>query len=121
MKLGHIGIPVKDIQKSKTFYDAIASHIGMNCIESQNSFVGYGSKDSYEYYIHTGKSATSGIHICFEVDTKEQVQTFYDNGLLSGGMDNGAPGIREDYSPTYYAAFLLDPDGNNIEVLFRGK
>lgn len=121
MKLGHIGIPVKDIQKSKEFYDAIASHIGLKCIDSHDDFVGYGSHDSYEFYIHTGRSAISGIHICFEVDTKEQAHAFYDSGLSAGGIDNGAPGIREDYSPTYYAAFLLDPDENNIEVLFRGK
>lgn len=121
MKLGHIGLPVKDIQTSKKFYDAIAPHIGLNCLDTYDDFVGYGSNDSYEFYIHTGKSAISGIHICFEVDTKNQVQAFYDKGLLSGGKDNGAPGIRENYSPTYYAAFLLDPDGNNIEVLFLGE
>lgn len=121
MKLGHIGIPVRDIQNSKEFYDAIASYLGLHCISAKDHFVGYGSDDSYEFYIHTDKSAISGLHICFEVDSKKQVQAFYRDGLTAGGQDNGAPGIREDYSPTYFAAFLLDPDGNNIEALFRGN
>jgi catechol 2,3-dioxygenase-like lactoylglutathione lyase family enzyme len=121
MKLGHIGLPVKDIQIAKTFYDGIASYIGVHCIDAHDDFVGYGSNDSYEFYIHTGRSAISGIHICFEAENKEQVKAFYDSGLSAGGIDNGAPGIRKNYDPTYYAAFLLDPDGNNIEVVFFEK
>ena len=58
----------------------------------------------------------SGVHLCFSVDTKEQVASFYKSALAAGGTDNGAPGIRKNYSPTYYAAFVLDPDGNNIEA-----
>ena len=119
MKLGHIGLPVKDIQASKRFYDAVVPHIGLHGIDAHDDFVGYGSRDSYELYIHAGRPAISGVHVCIEVDTKEQVRAFYDDGLSAGGIDNGAPGIRVDYGPTYYAAFLLDPDGNNIEVLCR--
>lgn len=71
MTLGHIGLPVQDIQTSKKFYDAIAPYIGLKCIDIYDDFVGYGSKHSYEFYIHTGRPAISGIHMCFEVDTKE--------------------------------------------------
>ena len=119
MKLGHIGIPVKNIQVSKTFYDAVSPSVGLKLIDAWDDFVGYGEDDSYLFYLHTGRAATSGLHLCFEVDTKEQVQKFYEAGLGAGGKDNGAPGIRENYSPTYYAAFVLDPDGNNIEALCR--
>lgn len=119
MKLGHIGLPVSDIEKAKAFYDAIGPTIGMKQLADHDDFVGYGSDDSYEFYIHTGKPGVSGLHVCFEVDSKEAVQSFYDAGLAAGGADNGSPGIREDYSPTYYAAFIIDPDGNNIEAVCR--
>ena len=119
MKLGHIGLPVADIKKAKAFYDAIAPSVRLKRLADHEDFVGYGSKDSYEFYIHTGKAGVSGLHVCFEVDTREQVQTFYDAGLAAGGSDNGSPGIREDYGPTYYAAFVLDPDGNNLEAVCR--
>jgi len=119
MKLGHIGLPVQEISRSKRFYDAIAESIGLKQLADHDDFVGYGSDDSYEFYIHTGKVAVSGLHVCFEAESKDQVDEFYNIALAAGGVDNGAPGIREDYSPTYYAAFVYDPDGNNIEVVCR--
>ncbi len=120
MKLGHIGLPVSDIEKAKAFYDAIASSVGFEPIDTHDGFVGYGIEDSYEFYLHTGKPGITGLHVCFEVDTKEAVDDFYRKALSAGGKDNGAPGIREDYGPKYYAAFVLDPDGNNIEAVFHG-
>lgn len=120
MKLGHIGLPVDDIAIAQKFYDAIAPTLGLNQLAVHDDFVGYGSDDSYEFYIHNGKAGISGLHICFEVDSKEAVETFYKAGLEAGGSDNGAPGIREDYSPTYYAAFVIDHAGNNIEAVYRG-
>ena len=120
MQLGHIGLPVSDIEKASVFYDAIADIIGLKKLAKHDDFVGYGSNDSYEFYIHTGKPGIRGLHICFKVTSKTAVQEFYEAGLAHGGTDNGAPGIREDYSPTYYAAFVTDPDGNNIEAVFRG-
>lgn len=119
MKIGHIGLPVKDIVNAKVFYDAIAPSIGLKLIDAHDDFVGYGSDDSYEFYLHTDTGVVNGLHICFEVETKENVDAFYEAALKAGGKDNGAPGIREDYSPTYYAAFVFDPDGNNIEAVCR--
>ncbi len=120
MKLGHIGLPVSDLAKAKTFYDAVAPIIGLELIDASDSFVGYGADDSYEFYLHTGKAGITGLHICFEVDSKEAVDAFHREGLKAGGKDNGAPGIRDDYSPTYYASFLFDTDGNNIEAVYHG-
>ena len=116
MKLGHIGIPVKDIAASKTFYDAIAPHVGLKLLDAHHDFVGYGENATYDVYVHTGKVPVSGVHLCFSVDTKEQVESFHKSALAAGGTDNGTPGIRKHYSPAYYAAFVLDPDGNNIEA-----
>lgn len=121
MKLGHIGLPVGDIKKAETFYDAIASTIGLQKINSHDDFVGYGSNGSYAFYLHTERDAVTGLHVCFEVGAKEDVNAFYDAGLAHGGKDNGGPGIREQYSPDYYAAFVIDPDGNNIEALYRAE
>ena len=121
MKLGHVGIPVKNQAASKAFYDAIAPHVGLEFVDEEDGFVGYGHGKTYEFYIHTDKPGLSGLHICFEVDTKEAVDNFHKAAMEAGGTDNGAPGIREAYSPTYYAAFVLDPNENNIEALFRSK
>jgi catechol 2,3-dioxygenase-like lactoylglutathione lyase family enzyme len=119
MRLGHIGLPIKDQQASKAFYDAVAPHIGLELVKEKEGFVGYGNNGRYEFYIHTNKPAVAGLHLCFEVDTKEAVDAFHAAALQAGGTDNGAPGIRADYSPTYYAAFVIDPNGNNIEALCR--
>lgn len=120
MQLGHIGLPVKDIQASKAFYDAITPHVGLTLIDAHDDFVGYGEDDSYRFYVHTGRIPSSGSHVCFEVGSQDTVRAFYDAGLRAGGKDNGAPGIRGGYSPTYFAAFVLDPDGNNIEAVCTG-
>jgi catechol 2,3-dioxygenase-like lactoylglutathione lyase family enzyme len=120
MKLGHIGLPVADIAVAQKFYDAVAPTLSLNQLAVHDDFVGYGSENSYEFYIHTGKTGVSGLHICFEVNSQEAVEAFYKASLEAGGTDNGAPGVREDYSPTYYAAFVLDPDGNNNEAVYRG-
>jgi catechol 2,3-dioxygenase-like lactoylglutathione lyase family enzyme len=119
MKLGHIGLPIKDLKASKAFYDAIAPHIGLELLREKDGFVGYGNDKRYEFYIYMDKPAVTGLHLCFEVDTKQAVNAFHAAALQAGGVDNGAPGIRVDYSPTYYAAFVIDPNGNNIEALCR--
>lgn len=120
MKLGHIGIPVTNLKASKDFYDAIISSIGLEKIDEGEESVRYGENGSARFYIHRRSEAINGIHVCFEVDNEEEVDNFYNNALAAGGTDNGAPDIRHNYSPTYYAAFVLDPDNNNIEAVFRG-
>lgn len=120
MKLGHIGIPVQNLTASKRFYDAIVAAVGLELLDESDTSVRYGEDGSARLYIHTRSKAAGNIHLCFDVNSKEQVDAFYEAALAAGGADHGAPGIREDYSPTYYAAFVLDPDGNNIEAVFRG-
>jgi len=119
MKLGHIGLPVKDLSSSKKFYDSIIESIGLEFIDESETSVRYGEAGSARYYLHTRSSPVASIHVCFDVESREQVDNFYQAALKNGGRDHGAPGIRVDYSPTYYAAFVIDPDGNNIEVVFR--
>lgn len=120
MKLGHIGLPVADINKAKSFYDAITPHIGLEFIDANDSSARYGEEGSARLYMHTRAPGVTNVHICFDVESQESVDAFYTSALANGGTDHGEPDIRSDYSPTYYAAFVLDPDGNNIEAVFRG-
>ena len=121
MKFGHIGIPVTDLEKSQKFYDAITPHIGLESISrGEVGNVRYGEDGNTRLYVHTRNPGVTNVHICFDVESQAAVDAFHADALAAGGTDHGAPGIREDYSPTYYAAFVLDPDGNNIEAVWRG-
>ena len=119
MKLGHIGIPVQDLTVSQKFYDAITPLLDLKCIDHSQTSVRYGKDGSARLYIHTRQPALTHLHLCFDVPSREAVDAFYAAALENGGTDHGAPGVREDYSPTYYAAFVLDPDGNNLEAVCR--
>lgn len=120
MKLGHIGIPVQDIKASKQFYDAITPLLGLERIDrGEANNVRYGEDGSTRLYIHTRQPSLTNLHLCFNVLNRKNVDEFYETALANGGTDHGAPGIRTDYSPTYYAAFVLDPDGNNLEAVCR--
>ena len=120
MKLGHIGIPVGDLEASKQFYDAIVPFLKLERVDrGEEGNVRYGEDGSTRLYIHTRAEGLTNLHLCLDVASREDVDAFFAAGLTAGGTDHGAPGIRPDYSPTYYAAFLLDPDGNNIEAVCR--
>jgi len=119
MKFAHLGFEVEDIERSKKFYDPIMEGLGLIRKHDSEKQVRY-CTDSRTFFYFNKKDYVSGpFHIAFEVDTEEEVDTFYAAALENGGKDNGAPGIREDYSPTYYAAFVIDPDGHNLEVVKR--
>lgn len=120
MQLGHIGIPVADLEKSRRFYDAITPHVDLEFLDASETSARYGEDGSARFYVHTRAAGVTNVHVCFDVASQAAVDAFYAAGLAAGGTDHGAPGIRADYSPTYYAAFLLDPDRNNIEAVFRG-
>lgn len=110
--IDHIGIHVSDLQRSKTFYFAVLDALGKSD--------GFGTDDSCfyfdEFYVAADGAPVTNLHIAFQADSIEQVQTFYQAGLDAGGKDNGQPGYRS-YHDSYYAAFVLDPDGNNIEAV----
>ncbi len=110
--IDHIGFGVSNLERSKAFYVAILSALGKSD--------GYGGDDSGfyfdEFYVAQRDSAVTNLHLAFQADSIDQVHAFYQAGLDAGGRDNGPPGYRE-YHDCYYAAFLLDPDGNNIEAV----
>lgn len=119
--IDHIQLVVRDLQASERFYTAVMSVLGIPVLSTDN---GYFIAD--ELTVSSADSATaSGAltgrhHLAFQAKDRETVDAFYSAALAHGGRDNGAPGIRA-YHPGYYAAFALDPDGNNIEVVYQGE
>lgn len=119
MEFGHIGFEVSDLQKSKAFYQPVMDVLGLKLKHESDNQVRWGTDERTVFYCNKKDYVSGPFHIAFEVDTREEVDAFYQAAIQGGGEDNGAPGVREDYSPTYYAAFVIDPDGNNFEVVCR--
>lgn len=114
----HIGFKVHDLAASIRFYAAALAPLGHVLGSSDESSAGLGPKEGSALWLSAGKPANGdGIHVAFRAGSRAAVDAFHENGLKAGGRDNGAPGLRADYSPTYYAAFLIDPDGNNVEAV----
>ncbi len=119
--IAHIGFTVKDIEKTRAMYTKALAPLGLSIQMEGGGFVGYGKEGNNFLWLgapnekHT--TVPTDIHICFSASTRSAVDEFYKAGLDAGFTDNGAPGIREMYAPNYYAAFLFDNDGNNIEAV----
>ena len=113
----HIGLKVKDVGASVRFYKAALAPLG-HVID--DSGTGFGPPGEAGLWLYGGARAKGSTHVAFRAKDKGAVDRFYQAGLKAGGSDNGKPGLRTDYSPTYYAAFLIDPDGNNVEAVFMG-
>lgn len=114
----HIGLHAKDAKASQAFYVAALKPLGykVNAEFPEWNVVGMGESDKSDFWISGGGTGTS-THIAFGAKSHAEVDAFYEAAIAAGGKDNGKPGLRTDYSPTYYAAFVLDLDGNNIEVV----
>jgi catechol 2,3-dioxygenase-like lactoylglutathione lyase family enzyme len=111
--LDHVHLRVADLDASRRFYEGALAPLGIPVRGGEHAF----SAD--ELYVSTDGPVTTGLHFAFQAADKETVQRFYDAALAAGGSDNGAPGERT-YHPGYYAAFVLDPDGNNVEAVYHG-
>jgi catechol 2,3-dioxygenase-like lactoylglutathione lyase family enzyme len=112
----HIGLKVKEIDVSARFYEAALAPLGHVLCSRDAAGAGLGPKGEPALWLSKG-AAASGAHVAFRAQDRAAVDRFYKEGLKAGGRDNGRPGLRADYSPTYYAAFLIDPDGNNVEAV----
>jgi catechol 2,3-dioxygenase-like lactoylglutathione lyase family enzyme len=114
----HIGLKVKDLPTSVSFYAAALAALGHELCSKDASSASFGSAHTPALWLSPGTAATGcGVHIGFRATDRRAVDRFHEDGLKAGGRDNGRPGLRTDYGPGYYAAFLLDPDGNNIEAV----
>lgn len=114
----HLGIKVRDLATSIRFYEAALAPLGHVLGSHDDSYAGIGPADAPALWLYAAKGGQGpGTHIAFRAASHEAVDAFYKAGLKAGASDNGGPGPRPDYSPTYYAAFLIDPDGNNVEAV----
>jgi catechol 2,3-dioxygenase-like lactoylglutathione lyase family enzyme len=115
--LDHVSLPVRRFAAARKFYEAALGAIGMKVNMEFGDAVGMGSRTQKIFWLVKHAKAVGGAHFAFAVKHREEVHAFHLAALAAGGTDHGAPGPRPDYGPTYYAAFVLDPEGNNIEVV----
>jgi catechol 2,3-dioxygenase-like lactoylglutathione lyase family enzyme len=114
----HLGLHVKDLKASVRFYEAALGALGHVLCSQDANGAGLGPKGEPALWLYVdGGTRRPGVHVAFRARNRAAVDKFYEAGVKAGGKDNGKPGLRADYSPTYYAAFLTDPDGNNVEAV----
>jgi len=123
--LDHVGFAVADAERSHAFYEQALAPLGIGPImsftpeqtESGGTAHGFGSNGKPYFWFGDNERVGEGNHVAFAVATRAEVDAFYAAALAAGGRDNGAPGLRPHYHQTYYGAFVLDPDGHNIEAV----
>lgn len=118
--IDHVGYAVGDVEASATFYDAALAPLGItrmaDIAHPGGRVLGYGAEDP-QFWINSGDALRDRVHVAFAAATRARVDAFYRAAIAAGGRDNGEPGLRPQYHENYYAAFVLDPDGHNIEAV----
>jgi catechol 2,3-dioxygenase-like lactoylglutathione lyase family enzyme len=119
--IDHLGIPVSDILASRLFYEAALGPLGYRVMGEETNGLGNNivlmGVEEVDFVIADGESVSEGVHYAFRAGSRAAVDRFHAAALAAGGKDNGAPGIRKNYHPNYYAAFVIDPDGMNVEAV----
>ena len=122
--LDHIGFSVADLARSRAFYVAALAPLGYGPVmdvtrEQTGGYegTGFGSPGRPQFWIGTGENRSGPVHVALVASDRAAVDAFHGAALAAGGIDNGAPGLRPHYHPNYYGAFVLDPDGHNIEAV----
>jgi catechol 2,3-dioxygenase-like lactoylglutathione lyase family enzyme len=118
--IDHLSLGVRDLATSRRFYDAALAPLGYRCLSEGPSSLGYGCDAAMLWLLATDHPVAadprSGLHVCFSARDAAAVDAFHAAALAHGGRDHGAPGLRADYGPKYYAAFVTDPDGYRLEA-----
>jgi catechol 2,3-dioxygenase-like lactoylglutathione lyase family enzyme len=112
--IDHVHLRVRDLEASRRFYRAALEAVGREITREAEWFF-----NADELFVTADAEPTAGLHLAFQATDRETVHRFHDAALAAGGRDNGAPGERQ-YHPGYYAAYVLDPDGNNVEAVYHG-
>ena len=122
--IDHTGYSVTDPAKSRRFYELALAPLGYQVLrEVPTQFtggkvvLGFGVPPKPDFWINEGTPQTPRVHLAFRAENRAQVDAFYAAAIAAGGTDNGKPGPRPHYHPDYYGAFVLDPDGHNVEVV----
>ena len=122
--LDHVSLPVSDLVKAKAFYTAALAPLGVSIVMTVPAsvtgtfdYLGFGKNQKPDFWVAQKFKVTPPLHIAFAADTRAEVDAFYAAAIAAGAADNGPPGLRPMYHPGYYGAFVLDPDGHNIEAV----
>jgi catechol 2,3-dioxygenase-like lactoylglutathione lyase family enzyme len=129
MVFDHVSLPVADYDKSKAFYEKALAPLGLKLILEYGKSGGFAGADEKpcfwigqgapDYWGPAHKAGGAPVHVAFSAKSKEEVDAFHEAAIAAGGKDHGAPGLRPQYHPGYYGAFVLDPDGHNIEAVIH--
>jgi catechol 2,3-dioxygenase-like lactoylglutathione lyase family enzyme len=115
----HVTLPVRDVARSRSFYEQALRPLGVSVVDNaQGPGFALGDQD---FWIAEREVAAVSVHVAFAAPDRETVDAFHMEALAAGGVDNGPPGLRPQYHAGYYAAYVLDPDGNNIEAVFHAE
>ena len=117
MIIDHFGIAVSDPQASKSFYTAALAPLGITPLMDVQGWVGFGRDGKPEFWFGAGSETQRPMHIAFRANSRDEVRRFYAAALAAGATDNGPPGLRPHYHANYYGAFVIGPDGHNVEAV----
>jgi catechol 2,3-dioxygenase-like lactoylglutathione lyase family enzyme len=117
--IDHVVLYVSDLGRSRRFYEQALEPVGYGIVFETEGLVAFGSEGQTRFAVRSGKEPNTTAHVAFQAEDRATVDAFHAAAMAAGGMDEGPPGVRENYGPTYYAAFVGDPDGNNVESVCR--
>ncbi len=123
LTLDHVTLSVEDLPRARDFYRRLLEPIGLEIVAEVPAsvadvpVVGFGIGRKGAFWLAESGRQTPAFHVCFRAPSRAAVRAFHEAGMAAGGSDHGAPGIREEYHPAYYAAFVLDPEGHNVEAV----
>ena len=116
----HLTLSVRDLATSRAFYEAALAPLGVQVLERGDEVV-FGPEGAEDLALVAGDPPSAPLHLAFLAANRDQVEAFHEAALTAGGKDNGAPGLRPRYHPGYYGAYVIDPDGNNVEAVFHDR
>jgi len=115
--IDHVILNVGDVARSRAFYVEALKPLGYDIVMEFPRGVGFGPAGKPIFWVSGREPAQTAVHVAFSAERRETVDEFHAAALKAGGKDNGGPGLRKQYHPSYYGAFILDPDGNNVEAV----
>lgn len=115
--IDHVIVNVKDVAHARVFYEQALAPLGYSVALTFEGGVGFGTAGKPDFWIAEREPLHTAVHIAFAASSPAMVDAFYAAAIIGGGRDNGRPGLRTEYHPNYYGAFVFDPDGNNIEAV----
>ena len=119
MPIDHVILNVSDFARSKAFYEQALQPLGLEVVMEFGAGAGFGQSGKPEFWV-AQRDRPTAAHVAFAAQDREAVDRFYEAAMAAGGTDNGPPGLRPHYHENYYGAFVIDPDGNNVEAVCHG-